>query len=52
MVAENGMTLTQPKPEEIAAATKGIESYWDTWAKSHGADAVKALAEIRAALKR
>jgi TRAP-type C4-dicarboxylate transport system substrate-binding protein len=52
MVAENGMVLTQPKPEEIAEATKGIESYWDTWAKAHGPDAVKALGEIRAALKR
>jgi len=52
MVADNGMVLTQPKPEEIAEATKGIENYWDTWAKSHGSDAVEALAKIRTALGR
>jgi TRAP-type C4-dicarboxylate transport system substrate-binding protein len=52
MVAENGMILTQPKPEEIAEATKTIESYWDVWAKSHGADSVAALAKIRAMLGR
>ena len=52
MVSENGMVLTEPKPEEIAEATKTISPYWDTWAKSHGPDAIKALAEIRAELKR
>lgn len=52
MVAENGMVLTKPKPEEIAEATKGIEPFWNTWAKSHGPDAVEALGKIRAMLGR
>lgn len=52
MVAENGMVLTEPKPEEIAEATKGIESFWDSWAKAHGSEAVEALGKIRAALGR
>jgi TRAP-type C4-dicarboxylate transport system substrate-binding protein len=52
MVAENGMVVTEPKPEEIAEATKGIESYWNGWAKAHGPDAVEALGKIRAALGR
>jgi len=52
MVTENGMVVTQPKPEEVAEATKGIESYWNGWAKSHGPEAVEALAKIRTALGR
>ena len=52
MVAENGLVLTEPKPEEIAEATKGIEPYWNGWAKAHGPDAVEALGKIRAALGR
>ena len=52
MIAENGMVLTEPTPGEIAEATSGIQSYWDGWAKAHGADAVEALAKIRAALGR
>jgi TRAP-type C4-dicarboxylate transport system substrate-binding protein len=52
MVAENGMTLTIPKPEEVAEATKEITSFWDVWAKAHGADAVEALGKIRTALGR
>jgi TRAP-type C4-dicarboxylate transport system substrate-binding protein len=52
MVAESGMILSEPKPEEIAEATKGIEPYWNGWAKAHGPDAVQALGQIRAALGR
>ncbi|HEX5455209.1 MAG TPA: TRAP transporter substrate-binding protein DctP [Stellaceae bacterium] len=52
MVKENGMVLTQPKPEEIAEATKAMAPFWESWAKAHGKDAVEALGKIRAALGR
>jgi TRAP-type C4-dicarboxylate transport system substrate-binding protein len=52
MVAENGMVLALPKPEDIAEATRGIETFWNVWAKAHGANSVEALGKIRAALGR
>ncbi len=51
-MAAAGMVVTPAKPEDIAAAQEKMAPYWDEWARAHGADAVEALKQIRAALGR
>jgi TRAP-type C4-dicarboxylate transport system substrate-binding protein len=48
----NGMDIVEPTPEDIARATKLVEGYWQQWAQQNGPDAVKLLAEVRAAVGR
>jgi len=45
-----GLVATDPKPEEVAEATKRMAPLWDEWAKSKGPEHVKAMAEVRKAL--
>ena len=45
-----GMVVTEPKPEEVAEATKRMGQVWDDWAKSKGPEHVKVMAEVRKAL--
>jgi TRAP-type transport system periplasmic protein len=45
-----GLVATDPKPEEVAEATKRMQAVWEDWAKSKGPEHVKALAEVRQAL--
>lgn len=45
-----GMVVTEPKPEEIAEATKRMGPIWDEWAKSKGSEHVRVMAEVRKAL--
>ncbi len=49
---KEGMILANATPEDIKRATDEMKSYWDSWAKAHGPDAVDALAKIRAAVGR
>jgi TRAP-type C4-dicarboxylate transport system substrate-binding protein len=49
---KEGMILTDATPAEITEATDKMRPYWDTWAKTHGADAIAVLAKIRAAVGR
>jgi len=48
----NGMDVVEPTPEDIARATKLVEGYWGQWAQQTGPDAVRLLAEVRAAVGR
>ena len=45
-----GLVVTVPDPAVHAEATKQYQDYWEQWAKSTSPNAVKALAEIRAAI--
>jgi len=47
-----GMTLSEPTPEQTASSTSVMRDYWQAWAKSKGPTAEKALSEILAALKK
>ncbi|WP_221931049.1 TRAP transporter substrate-binding protein DctP [Telmatospirillum sp. J64-1] len=46
------MTITTPSDEELEKAVRRMKPYWDEWARSHGEEAVKALAEVRQAVGR
>ena len=48
----NGMDVVEPTAEDIARATALVQGYWEQWAQQNGPDAVKALAEVRAAIGR
>lgn len=45
-----GMLVFEPKPEEVAEATKRMGPIWDEWAKAKGPEHVKVMAEVRKAL--
>lgn len=51
-LAEGGMEITRPTPEELQAAIEKVTPYWDKWATERGPEAVEALAKIRKALGR
>lgn len=48
----NGMDIVEPTPADIVRATQLVQGYWQQWAQQNGPDAVKALAEVRAAIGR
>jgi TRAP-type C4-dicarboxylate transport system substrate-binding protein len=47
-----GMVMNAVNPADVKAGIEKLTPYWDEWAKPRGADAVKALAAVRAALGR
>ena len=47
-----GMVITEPTPDELVQAAKRMGPYWDEWASKKGADAQRALAEVRKVLGR
>ncbi|HXT82608.1 MAG TPA: TRAP transporter substrate-binding protein DctP [Acetobacteraceae bacterium] len=49
---KEGMVLTPATADDIKLATEKMRSYWDSWAKAHGPEAVAVLAQIRAAVGR
>jgi TRAP-type C4-dicarboxylate transport system substrate-binding protein len=51
-LAKGGIAVTQPTADETAKAASLMSSYWESWAKSKGADAVEALTKVRAAVGR
>jgi TRAP-type transport system periplasmic protein len=48
----DGMIVTPASADDIKLATEKLSSYWDDWAKAHGAEAVEVLGKIRAAVGR
>lgn len=48
--AANGMSVTQPTPEEETLLVSTLESYWPQWASERGAVAAEALDKVRAAI--
>ena len=51
-MAEEGIIITQPSPEDIQSSCAAMVSYWETWSKERGPAAVEALGKIRAAIGR
>ncbi|OWY08858.1 hypothetical protein B6V72_18340 [Thioclava sp. F34-6] len=51
-LASGILDVTYPAEEEVGRATEVMSSYWESWAAERGDDAVKALADVRAALGR
>jgi TRAP-type C4-dicarboxylate transport system substrate-binding protein len=49
---KEGMTFTPALPEDMKAGVEKLKDFWDSWAKSRGADAVEALGKVRASLGR
>jgi TRAP-type C4-dicarboxylate transport system substrate-binding protein len=45
-----GMTVTEARAEDVAAASKRMADFWDEWAKAKGPEHVEALAKVRAAI--
>ena len=45
-----GITVVEAKPSDIQEAAKLMAPFWGEWAQQRGADAVAALAKVRAAL--
>ena len=47
-----GLTVAPAVPADQVAAEQRMKPIWESWAKSHGADAEQALAKVRALLGR
>lgn len=48
--AKQGMVITEAHPKEAKAAAEKMAPFWGKWAKGHGPEHQKALAEVRKAL--
>ncbi|MBX6376080.1 MAG: TRAP transporter substrate-binding protein DctP [Acetobacteraceae bacterium] len=51
-LAAGGITMTEPKPEDIARARERLAPFWDEWGQRQQADTREALAAARRALSR
>lgn len=51
-LSKEGIIFTPALPEDVKAGMDKLKDYWDSWAKSRGADAVEALGKVRASLGR
>jgi len=51
-LSSGGITVVEPKDDEVQKAAKLMAPYWEEWAKSRGGDANAALTKVRVALGR